>query len=586
MVTAASPVIPDSHALPPASAALPGSSPAASFQSIYQSLPLLAGDSQSAADSQLPSAKDPVAKKSPAKGANDTLPATANVALVADSPPQRPWIPAPSTFPAARVSFTEQPASAVPATSASTPSPTRTVTNAGEHSSTSTHPQESDPIDPVASATRLFRPMQSPTSAPEPVSNAPHLTNNPAPVTSAKPLQQNTAPSQTAPLRPSTPVRPSMPLTQSTPPQQPAPLQLSAAVQHSNSLPAYPALQQPAPPQPSISPRPSAPPPSAPPQLVASLQPSDLLPTGASQQALPSTTPEREPAFNPTSVSTTPSMTIGAPIIGSNLITPNMIGPTVTAPLTQSRTSAANTAAGAGQLEQDPPKSPSNGSSTGTGVNQSLINKEVNSALPPRTENLAFSLRLLDSDSAALAHRVPATSQPATAQAQPSNQTRGQTQGQTQTQAQMKTDARTGTPAATVPPASTVTRAAAPAPTPAEAAPGTANPAWSEAAATQHVDLRPEIPLADPQAPANPSTVAAMHDAQPVLPETARPNTTGEILLQLGGKDQPAAIRVTDRAGAINVSVHATDPDLRSSLRSNLGDLASQLSHQGWKTEV
>jgi hypothetical protein len=78
-----------------------------------------------------------------------------------------------------------------------------------------------------------------------------------------------------------------------------------------------------------------------------------------------------------------------------------------------------------------------------------------------------------------------------------------------------------------------------------------------------------------------------MHDAQPVLPEAPRTNATGEILLQLGGKDQAAAaIRVSDRAGTVNVSVHAADADLRSSLRSNLGDLASQLSHQGWKTEV
>jgi len=260
-----------------------------------------------------------------------------------------------------------------------------------------------------------------------------------------------------------------------------------------------------------------------------------------------------------------------------------MISPAVTGPLTQSRVSPANTAAGA-KLEQEPAKSFSNGSSTQAGVNQSLINKEVTSALPPRTENLAFSLRLLDSDSAELAHHVPATSQPTAAQTQPNNQTQGQTQGQTQ--AQTKTDVRTATPAATAPPVATATRAAAPAATPAEAAAGTANPTWSETAATQHVDLRTDIPLAEPQAPVNPSTVAAMHDAQPVLPETARPNTTGEILLQLGGKDQPAAIRVTDRAGAINVSVHATDPELRSSLRSNLGELASQLSHQGWKTDV
>ena len=46
------------------------------------------------------------------------------------------------------------------------------------------------------------------------------------------------------------------------------------------------------------------------------------------------------------------------------------------------------------------------------------------------------------------------------------------------------------------------------------------------------------------------------------------------------------AIRVADRAGAVNVSVHASDPVLRDSLRSNLGELSSQLSEQGWKAEA
>jgi hypothetical protein len=117
--------------------------------------------------------------------------------------------------------------------------------------------------------------------------------------------------------------------------------------------------------------------------------------------------------------------------------------------------------------------------------------------------------------------------------------------------------------------------------------PATPNAVWSEATVAQAADPQPQIQMTSPQPSANPSTVAAVHDAQPVLPETTRPTAaTGEIVLQLGAKDQAAAVRVTDRAGAINVSVHAADPDLRSSLRSNIGDLASQLSHQGWKTDV
>jgi hypothetical protein len=36
----------------------------------------------------------------------------------------------------------------------------------------------------------------------------------------------------------------------------------------------------------------------------------------------------------------------------------------------------------------------------------------------------------------------------------------------------------------------------------------------------------------------------------------------------------------------VNVSVHASDPVLRESLRANLGDLSNQLSTQGWKADV
>jgi hypothetical protein len=79
----------------------------------------------------------------------------------------------------------------------------------------------------------------------------------------------------------------------------------------------------------------------------------------------------------------------------------------------------------------------------------------------------------------------------------------------------------------------------------------------------------------------------AVHEAQPVLPDSPKINTNGEILLHLQGNDQSsAAIRVMDRAGSLNVSVHASDSDLRNTLRSNVGELVSQLNGQGWKTDV
>lgn len=83
------------------------------------------------------------------------------------------------------------------------------------------------------------------------------------------------------------------------------------------------------------------------------------------------------------------------------------------------------------------------------------------------------------------------------------------------------------------------------------------------------------------------SEVAAPQDAHLLTAELPKPAAGSEILLHLTDGDQAAAaIRVADRAGAVNVSVHASDPVLRESLRSNLGELTTQLNQEGWKTDV
>jgi hypothetical protein len=87
--------------------------------------------------------------------------------------------------------------------------------------------------------------------------------------------------------------------------------------------------------------------------------------------------------------------------------------------------------------------------------------------------------------------------------------------------------------------------------------------------------------------PARISPTTAIHDIQAILPESPKTSPASEILLHFAADDHStASVRVVDRAGAVNVSVHASDPELRTSLRSNLGDLASQLNAQGFKTEV
>jgi hypothetical protein len=102
-----------------------------------------------------------------------------------------------------------------------------------------------------------------------------------------------------------------------------------------------------------------------------------------------------------------------------------------------------------------------------------------------------------------------------------------------------------------------------------------------------HMDSRSSMPPPEPAESIHTNPPIAVREVTAPIPEPPRISMNSEILLHLGGKDQTsAAVRVMDRGGAVNVSVHAPDPELRNSLRSNLGELASQLNNQGWKTEV
>lgn len=109
---------------------------------------------------------------------------------------------------------------------------------------------------------------------------------------------------------------------------------------------------------------------------------------------------------------------------------------------------------------------------------------------------------------------------------------------------------------------------------------------WSEAAVWQAPEFNP-MPGAQEHAEAHASLPLAAQEAHLLAPDLPKTSASSEILLHLTGNDQSAAaIRVTDRAGSVNVSVHASDPVLRESLRSNLGELSTQLNGQGWKADV
>ena len=210
-------------------------------------------------------------------------------------------------------------------------------------------------------------------------------------------------------------------------------------------------------------------------------------------------------------------------------------------------------------------------------IDPALFTKGLAAAIAPQSKNLAFSLKMMESNSVA---------RHAEQSLQPEAENRNQAATETKTEehaaeSPLASNANHATPAALATTPAAVTSDVA-----ATAAAATVNPVLSQTATTPELNAYADTQFSEPRQPANISTAAALHEVQPIMPEAPRASAASEILLQLGDKDQAAAIRVSDRAGTVNVSVHATDGDLRSSLRSNLGDLASQLTHQGWKTEV
>jgi hypothetical protein len=112
-------------------------------------------------------------------------------------------------------------------------------------------------------------------------------------------------------------------------------------------------------------------------------------------------------------------------------------------------------------------------------------------------------------------------------------------------------------------------------------------PHWNTAAVWQAPEIGSMPGMPEPTEEAHASLPLAPQEARFMPPELPRTSASSEILLHLASNDEStAAIRVADRAGSVSVSVHASDPVLRESLRSNLNELSTQLSDQGWKADV
>ncbi len=229
------------------------------------------------------------------------------------------------------------------------------------------------------------------------------------------------------------------------------------------------------------------------------------------------------------------------------------------------------------------------------------------SPLLPQAENFAFAVRLLGQDdsssrssvtqpSAALSNGEQSLTQALTETKQPAPQPQNSpaqqtaapqvqsTNQQNTNQATQETQPAAPTPGKPETVAQNQTGISAP-PNPGQSShpadtqmfqvPQPATQVESPASGLEHSEgAAPDVPLAAQQ-------------ARFAAPELPRSSASSEILLHLTSDGQtPAAIRVADRAGSVNVSVHAADPVLRESLRTNLGDLSAQLNLQGWKTET
>jgi hypothetical protein len=210
--------------------------------------------------------------------------------------------------------------------------------------------------------------------------------------------------------------------------------------------------------------------------------------------------------------------------------------------------------------------------------------------LVPEAENFAFALRMLglESSSSVTASETPVT--PA----------RGPvTQPPASSLQQQPTPASTQTPSAPHETQSSVAAAPEAAEKPDVSAPNQPDvikaqptpamvPHWNDTAAAQAPEMSFLAGTSESnEAAARPNLPLAAQETHLMAPELPKTSASSEILLHLTGNDEAsAAIRVADRAGSVNVSVHTSDPVLRESLRSNLGELSTQLNAQGWKADV
>jgi hypothetical protein len=214
--------------------------------------------------------------------------------------------------------------------------------------------------------------------------------------------------------------------------------------------------------------------------------------------------------------------------------------------------------------------------------------------LAPTAEELAFAVRMLAPDDAP-GNPPPAQTKPPLTLTEPQitlpqpapapQPPQAQQPQQPQSQAPSNSKRETQSPAPDTETADTRD------PKPAELPQSGQTPAivtpWTEVSTVQQSEVTSAPLSSELSEPARASPALAAQDTHLMAPELPKTSASSDILLHLtGNNESSAAIRVADRAGSVDVTVHASDPVLRESLRSNLGELSAQLTEQGWKAEL
>ncbi len=210
-------------------------------------------------------------------------------------------------------------------------------------------------------------------------------------------------------------------------------------------------------------------------------------------------------------------------------------------------------------------------------VGDTLLSQSLsNVPFSARTDNVAFAIRLQPTDASPSRSQAAAT--PPARPNHPAENANTEDTGKNQDQA-------TSDPGATVP-----TKGNRDMSDPALSVKGADSQtqlAMNDTPVVTPTDLRSAPVTPEPAETAQGSSPVAAYDSQPIPAEAPKTGAATQIQLHLGdNQESSASIRVTDRGGSVNVSVHASDPQLRNSLRSNLSELSGQLSSQGWKADV